>query len=70
MFKDITHQRNTNQNNSEIPPLTNQNGYETHVTSKAGEDLEKEGHFSISYKIANCCNYFGNQSGNSSENWI
>jgi hypothetical protein len=37
--------------------------------SYAGEDVEKEEHFSIAGGIASLYNHSGNQSGGSSENW-
>jgi hypothetical protein len=39
------------------------------VTADAGEDVEKEEHFSIAGGIANGNNYSVNQSGGSSDNW-
>jgi hypothetical protein len=39
------------------------------VTADAGEDVEKEEHFSIAGGIASWYNHSGNQSGGSSENW-
>jgi hypothetical protein len=39
------------------------------VTADAGEDVEKEGHSSITGGIASWYSYSGNQSGGSSENW-
>jgi len=39
------------------------------VTADAGEDVEKEEHFSIVGVIVNWYNHSGNQSGSSSENW-
>ena len=38
------------------------------VTADAGEDVEKEGHSSITGGIASWYSYSGNQSGGSSEN--
>jgi hypothetical protein len=38
------------------------------VTADAGEDVEKEGHFSIVGGIASWYNHSGNQSGSSLEN--
>jgi hypothetical protein len=38
------------------------------VTKHVGEDVEKEEQY-IACGIANCYNNFGNQSGDSSENW-
>jgi hypothetical protein len=35
----------------------------------AGEDIEKEEHFSIAGEIASWCNHSENKSGSSSENW-
>jgi hypothetical protein len=39
------------------------------VTADAGEDVEKEEHFSIVGEIASWYIHSGNQSGSSSENW-
>jgi hypothetical protein len=39
------------------------------VTIHVGEDVEKEEHSSFAGGIANWCNYSGNKSGGSSENW-
>jgi hypothetical protein len=39
------------------------------VTADAGEDVEKEEHFSIASGIASLYNHSGSQSGGSSENW-
>jgi hypothetical protein len=39
------------------------------VTADAGEDVEKEEHFSIAGGIASWYNYSGNQLGVSLENW-
>jgi hypothetical protein len=39
------------------------------VTADAGEDVEKEEHFSIVGGIASLYNHSGNQSGGFSENW-
>jgi hypothetical protein len=39
------------------------------VTADAGEDVEKEEHFSIAVGIVSLYNHSGNQSGGSSENW-
>jgi hypothetical protein len=39
------------------------------VTADAGEDVEKEEHFSIIGGIASWYNYSETQSGGSSENW-
>jgi hypothetical protein len=39
------------------------------VTADAGEDVEKEEHFSIVGGIASLYNHSGNLSGSSSENW-
>jgi hypothetical protein len=39
------------------------------VPADAGEDVEKEEHFSIAGGIASLYNHSGNQSGSSSENW-
>ena len=41
----------------------------TQLTADAGEDVEKEEHFSIAGGIASLYNHSGNQSGSSSENW-
>jgi hypothetical protein len=38
------------------------------VIADAGENVEKEEHFSNVAGIASCYNHFGNQSGGSSEN--
>jgi len=40
------------------------------VTRDVGKDVEKEEHSSTTDGIARWYNYFGNQSGGSSENWI
>jgi hypothetical protein len=40
------------------------------VTAYAGEDFEKEEHFSIVDGIESWYNHSGNQSGCSSKNWI
>jgi hypothetical protein len=42
----------------------------TRVTADAGKDVEKEEHSFIVGGIASLYNHSGNQSGNSSENWI
>ena len=39
------------------------------VTADAGEDVEKEEHFSIAGGIASWYSHSGNQFGGSSENW-
>jgi hypothetical protein len=39
------------------------------VTSDAGEDVEKEEHFSIAGRIASWYNHSGNQFDGSSEKW-
>jgi hypothetical protein len=39
------------------------------MTADAGEDVEREEHSFIAGGIASRCNHFGNQSGDSSENW-
>jgi hypothetical protein len=39
------------------------------VTADAGDDVEKEEHYSIVGGIASLYNHSGNQSGESSENW-
>jgi len=39
------------------------------VTTDTGEDMEKDEHSSIVGGITNSYNYFGNQSGGSSDNW-
>jgi hypothetical protein len=39
------------------------------VTTRVGEDVEKEEHFSLAGRIANWYNHCGNQSGSFSENW-
>jgi hypothetical protein len=39
------------------------------VTADAGEDVEKEKHFSIAGGIASWYNHSGNQFGSSSKNW-
>jgi hypothetical protein len=39
------------------------------VTADAGEDVEKEEHFSIAGGIASWYNHYGNLFGGSSENW-
>jgi hypothetical protein len=39
------------------------------VIADAGEDVEKEEHFSIDGKIASWYNHSGSQFGSSSENW-
>ena len=57
------HQGNANPNNPEIPPHTSQ------MTADAGEDAEKEEHFSTVGGVVNWYNHSGNQSGDSSENW-
>ena len=71
MFNILSHQRNANQNNPEIPSHTSQNGWDKkiQVTADAGEDVEKEEHSSIVGGIASLYNHSGNQSGGSSENW-
>jgi hypothetical protein len=61
--------RNANKNNPEIPPDTNQNDNTIHLTTHAGEDIEKEEHSSIAGGIENWYNHFRNQSRGSSENW-
>jgi len=40
------------------------------VTTDAGDDVEKEEHSSIVGEIASWYTHSGNQSGDSSENWI
>jgi hypothetical protein len=42
---------------------------QTHMTADAGQDVEKEEHFSIAGRIENWYNQSGNQSGGSSEYW-
>jgi hypothetical protein len=82
MFDILSHRGNGNQNNPEIPPHTNQNGYnkkqktnkqkknpKTQRTAHAGKDVEKGEHSSIADGIANLQNHSGNQSGSFSENW-
>jgi hypothetical protein len=54
MFKVLSDQGNTNQNDPQ-------------VTTHVGEDVEKEEHSSIAGGIANWYNHSGNQSGESSE---
>jgi hypothetical protein len=39
------------------------------VTADAGEDVEKEKHFTIAGGIESWYKHFGNKSGGSSENW-
>ena len=57
MFKILSDQRNANQNDPEIPPLTRMISAEwlrskTQVTAHAGEDVEKEEHYLIAGVIA------------------
>jgi hypothetical protein len=68
MFNILSHQRNANQNNPEIPLHTSQNGKKKiQVRADAGEDVEKEEHSSIVGGIASWFNYSGNLSGVYSE---
>jgi hypothetical protein len=41
----------------------------TQAVADAGKDVEKAEHSSIMGGIASCYNYYGNQSGDSPENW-
>jgi hypothetical protein len=68
----VSHQGDTNQNDTEIPPYTNQNGKgkkQNQMTADAGKDIQKEKHFSIADGISNWYNHSGKQTGSSSENW-
>jgi hypothetical protein len=70
MFNILSHQGNANQNNPE-DSTSHQSEWlrsKTHVTTDAGEDVEKEELFSIVAGIASWFNHSGNQSGSSSEN--
>jgi hypothetical protein len=70
MFNILNHQGNENQNNPEIPSHTSQDsGSKIQVTADAGEDVEKEEHYSTAGGIASLYNHSGSQSGVSSENW-
>jgi hypothetical protein len=55
MFNILSHQGNANQNNPEILPHSSQ------VTTDAGEDMEKEEHFSTVGGITSCYDNSGNQ---------
>jgi hypothetical protein len=70
MFNILNHQGNANQNN---PNSTSHQSEwlrsKIQVTADAGEDSEKEEHFSNVGGIASLYNHSGNQSGGSSENW-
>ena len=59
MLDILSHQGNANQNNSEIPPHTSQNGKKTQGIADAFEDMEKEEHFAIVGGIASWYNYSG-----------
>ena len=71
MFKVLSGQINANQNDSEIPPYTNQNGWDQNLRWQhmLGEDVKKEENSSISDGIANWYYHSGNQFGGFSENW-
>ena len=72
MFKILNHQRDTNQNNLEIPSTSHQSEWlrsKIQVTVDAGGDVEKEEHSSIIGEIASWYNHSGNQCGGSTENW-
>jgi hypothetical protein len=70
MFNILSHQRNANQSNTEIPLQTSQNAkIKNSSDTDAGKVMEKKEHSSIAGEIANWYNDSGNQSGGSSENW-
>jgi len=52
-----------------LTPVTMDKITKTQVTADAGDDVEKEEHFSFVGGTANWYNHSGNQSGVSSENW-
>jgi hypothetical protein len=64
MFNILNHQGNTNQNNLEIPPVTQSEWLRSkiQVTADAGEDVEKEEHSSTAGGIASLYNHSGSQS--------
>ena len=70
MLSILNHQGNANQ--STLRFHLNQSEWlrsKSQVTADAGEDVEKEEHFSITGGIANWYNHSGSQIGSSSENW-
>jgi hypothetical protein len=71
MFNVLNHQRNANQNNTEISPSHQSEWLRSkiQVTADAGEDVEKEEHSSTFGEIASLYNNSGNQCWGSSENW-
>ena len=72
MFSILNHQRDTNQNNLEIPSTSHQSEWlrsKIQVTEDAGGDVEKEEHSSIIGEIASWYNHSENQCGGSTENW-
>jgi hypothetical protein len=70
MFNILSHQGNVNQNNSDSTSHQAERlRIKSQVTADAGEDVEKEEHFSITGGIANWYNHSGSQIGSSSENW-
>ena len=66
MFNFLSHQRNVNQNNSEIPSEWLR--LKTLMIAYAAEDVEQWKHLSIAGGNVNLCNSFGNQCGGFSEN--
>jgi hypothetical protein len=68
MFNILSHQGNANQDKFHLTPVRMAK-IKTQVTADAGKDVEKEEHSSISGGIASWFNHYGNQFGDSSENW-
>jgi hypothetical protein len=70
MFNMLSYQGSANQNNPDIPYQSEWLRSKIQMAADAGEDVEKEDHFSIVGGIASWYNHSGNQSGGSIDNWM
>jgi hypothetical protein len=69
MFNILSHQENANQPRDSTSHQSERVRSNTHVTTDADKDVEKEEHYSTAGGIASWYNHSGNQLGGSSENW-